>query len=398
MSTPRERLDRLLGGEALAALRARLRRRYELGRSNDSFTLNALSADERRALEGLLGRRLRESSSMLVSVGELDNAFSRAGVAASLRNALEQLDGPIRELAAERMELRARWDTVFAQRTPTLLAALVGQNQGRGLIKRLAGGDPERGKMLLESAAKVIDALPAKGVPLSHLSAMVLGDSHALDEGRPVATLALAALRGTECDDRPRDIWATVGAFVSELAAPALAFNLPVVPGDPLSDIVRQSAAMGEPLHLSLRMLVRRAPRWDVEGRKVFACENPDVISIAADRLGRRCAPMVCTDGMPGAAQRTLLTQLAAAGAQLLYHGDFDWPGITIANFVMRGFGANPWRYATGDFRAESGFPLTGPPVAASWDSDLAPKMAAVGSGLHEEAVIEDLLLDLAQS
>jgi hypothetical protein len=50
----RERLERLLGGPALAELRERLRRRYELGRATDVFTLGDLSAVERQALEGLL--------------------------------------------------------------------------------------------------------------------------------------------------------------------------------------------------------------------------------------------------------------------------------------------------------------------------------------------------------
>src|SRR5687767_13203210 len=46
MSTPRERLERLLGGATLAALRERLRRRYEMGRGNDDVTLTTLSAGE----------------------------------------------------------------------------------------------------------------------------------------------------------------------------------------------------------------------------------------------------------------------------------------------------------------------------------------------------------------
>jgi Protein of unknown function C-terminus (DUF2399) len=50
---------------------------------------------------------------------------------------------------------------------------------------------------------------------------------------------------------------------------------------------------------------------------------------------------------MPSAAQQTLLAQLAAAGAgaRLRYHGDFDWAGLVIGNFVMREFGAEPWRF-----------------------------------------------------
>ena len=70
-------------------------------------------------------------------------------------------------------------------------------------------------------------------------------------------------------------------------------------------------------------------------------CENPNLVAIAADALGTRCAPLVCTDGMPAAAQRCLLSQLATAGAQTFYHGDFDWPGLHIGNYVMREYGAD---------------------------------------------------------
>ena len=103
----------------------------------------------------------------------------------------------------------------------------------------------------------------------------------------------------------------------------------------------------GEPVHLSLRSLLRRPPTWHVAQRDVFVCENPNIVAIAADRLGAACAPLACTDGMPSAAQQTLLAQLAAAGARLRYHGDFDWPGLVIGNFVMREFGAEPWRFGS---------------------------------------------------
>ena len=79
MSDARDRLERLLGGAALAGLRARLRRRYELDRTQDAFILSRLSPDERRALEGLLGRRARSAGSMQLSLADLDQALARAG-------------------------------------------------------------------------------------------------------------------------------------------------------------------------------------------------------------------------------------------------------------------------------------------------------------------------------
>lgn len=396
MSATAERLERLLGGPALRRLRERLRRRYEMGRTNDVLSLASVSAQERRALEGLLGRRSRDSDSIQLSIAQLDGALARAGLASSLRDALEQLDGPIRDVAAERADRDARWGAVFAAHGAPPLHPIVAHPVGRGLVKRLAGSDPDRGRLLLDAVAQVIASLPtAAGVPLSHLAAQTLGDSHALDEGKPIGTLILAALRG-DIAERPREIWARHGVLVGELASPVLVLNLPAAADTICGDLARQAGERGEPMHLSLRMLLRALPHWDVNGHKVFVCENAAVVAMAADRLGARCPSLVCTDGMPGAAQRTLLSQLAGAGAILHYHGDFDWPGIVIANFVIRTFNAQPWRFLSGDYAATTGRPLDGTPVAASWDPALAPKMKKHGSALDEEAVVDVLLQDLA--
>lgn len=395
MSTPRERLERLLGGPDLAALRERLRHRYEMGRTNDEITLTTLSADERRALEGLLGRRPRQAESMQLSIAELSQVLARSGLAASLRDALEQLDGPIQDIAAKRADEAVRWEAAFAACKCSPLVALTTQTAGRGLVKRLCSADPDRGRSLLDAASRVINALPASGLPLSRVAAHVLGDSHALDEGRPLATLVVAALRGAGFDERAREVWAKWGVLVSELSSPVLSLNLFARSDSVGGRLVNQARECGEPLHLSLRTLMRAPPRWDVAKQKVFACENPAVITMAADALGTQCLPLVCTDGMPAAAQQVLLRQLAAAGATLLYHGDFDWPGITIGNFVMRTFGAVPWRFNADDYELCAGRALVGGPITAHWDDALAPKMAKHGYALEEEAVVQTLFSDL---
>jgi uncharacterized protein (TIGR02679 family) len=104
---------------------------------------------------------------------------------------------------------------------------------------------------------------------------------------------------------------------------------------------------------------------------------------------------------MPAAAQQTLLRQLAGVGARLRYHGDFDWPGIIIGNYVIREYGATSWRfgkveYETAGTRSSSpGHPLKGTEVMASWDRELAPRMRARRIAIAEEAVAGDLLEDL---
>jgi uncharacterized protein (TIGR02679 family) len=267
-------------------------------------------------------------------------------------------------------------------------------------LKRLSAGRPETAVELVRAALSVLARLPAAGVPRAQLAAASLGDAHALDAGSPVATLVLSALRHAATTDedaggeRSRAVWAAAGVLVNELARPALALNLPGL-------LEQGGVAAGEPAYLSLRRLLRSPPAWSVQGRMVFVCENPNLLALAADRLGPRCAPLVCTEGMPAAAQRTLLWQLAAAGATLHYHGDFDWPGLRIAGQVLREHGARPWRLAAVDYLAavarapRPGRALEDAAVATPWDAALAAAMRQERLAIDEEALAETLLADL---
>jgi uncharacterized protein (TIGR02679 family) len=403
-----ERLRKLLGGVALANLRLRLRARYERGASRDEFTLTDLLGHERRALAGLLGRRTVAAGSMRIRRSELDAALDHAGIAVTLREALEFLDGPLSDRRADRVAHEQAWSAALSLTAEPRLAALLTDATGTALVKRLSGSDPARAELLLAQAACVLGRLPGQGISRAQLAAEVLGDSHSLDNGRPVATIVLRAWAAEtsidvieaaglqDAEESVRDRWARLGITVNELALPALCLNLPRL------DIDGANLSSGEPVHLSLRTLLRRPPTWHVAQRDVFVCENPNIVAIAADRLGAACAPLACTDGMPSAAQQTLLAQLAAAGARLRYHGDFDWAGLVIGNFVMREFGAEPWRFGVVDYlsaTADHRIALRGDkPVVARWDDRLSSAMSERRVVVHEEGVAETLMMDLAAS
>lgn len=412
------RLHKLLGGEALVTLRQRLRRyfaRMEPHAHPGMLRLGELSAPEREALALLTGRPPREAKSIQIDIASLDAALRDAGVADSLYDALEQLDGPIEHPASTRARAQLRWSAIPTTCRHPALAAHLKAPAAFGLLKRLARQDHDAASRLIERAEAVLYRLPAMGLPRAQLAAETLGNAHALDDGQATATLVLAVWRQSQeetedektdpgdADDadnsrgeRTREIWARAGVLVNELARPALFLNLPVQ-----SSEGGLWTPPGEPGYLSLRRLLRTPPAWCVAGRTVFVCENPNLIAIAADRLGSRCAPFVCTEGMPAAAQRTLLLQLAQSGARLRYHGDFDWPGVRIANHVMRACAARPWRFEAADYEnAASCAPhtqrdLDGACVAASWDGALAPAMQRRGLAIAEEAVAESLLKDL---
>jgi uncharacterized protein (TIGR02679 family) len=416
------RLQRLLGGNHFALLRKRLRRHFErapLDAVVESFRIGKLTIEEHAALASLLGRPLRYANSLQVDVRLVDAAFQNAGIASSLRDALERLDGPITNLATTRFTLQTQWSDVLGACANRELIGLLRAPAGIGLLKRLSRQSPLAALQLCHRVEAVLQRLPASGITRSQLAAEVLGDAHALDSGQPTATLVLAVWRqviaqtyaNNNCVDieptedskmeldggaeRDRDVWAKAGVLVNELARPALFLNLPI------RDAEDRDQLPGEPVYASLRSLLRSPPPWDVANRKVYVCENPNLVAIAADRWGSDCAPLVCTDGMPAAAQRCLLSQLAKARAQLCYHGDFDWPGIRIGNHVMREHGAQSWRFGAADYEAAVdgatgvGQTLTGKAARALWDEGLMAAMQRHRLSIAEEALAVSLLEDL---
>lgn len=234
------RLLRLLGGEMLAPLRQRLRRRYEQappGAQPTVLRLGGLSESEHAALAALLGRPARYAASMQVDVETIDAALRAAGIAPTLHDALEALDGPVLHRAAERERARALWSTL-AQGCEPPLRGLLEDPRGLGLVKRLARQDVAVASELCRQVDAVLRCLPARGLPRAQLAAQILGDAHALDDGQPVAALVVAVLREqregestqANADDlteaeRRRGRWASAGVLVNELARPALCLN-----------------------------------------------------------------------------------------------------------------------------------------------------------------------------
>lgn len=409
-----DRLRRLLGGADLRWLVERVRARLERGLLLDgAVTLVGASEAHRRAVARLLGRPAGRGASLSVSLPAVEELLRGAGVAPDLATAVRALIGPVADRAAERSAAERHWSAVLAvaeqaaRRRPAL-TPWVEWLRSTGLLRRLAGGAPERARELVEQAVAVLDLLPANGQPLSVLAASGAGGGHRLDPDQPLATLVLraASLLGEvppgEGAEWRRTVWASVGVLAGELTNPVLTLNLP---GDPRTVTGRALALWteaGQPVHLTARQLLRDPPDLSgLQGRDVFVCENPTVVAEAANRLGADAAPLICANTHPGGAATVLLRQLGASGARLLYHGDFDWPGITIANGMLARFGALPWRLDAGAYQSaadEDGPPLRGRSVTATWDPALTQAMRELGVKVEEERVLDNLLADLGIS
>jgi uncharacterized protein (TIGR02679 family) len=403
--TDTDRLRRLLGGPDTAWLVKRVRHRLERGGAlTGTVTLTNAAPAQRRAVELLLGRRAGTGASLSVSLTEVDRVLRASGVSpGGLAAAVEALDGPIHDLAREQADLAAAWASAFAPLNEAVgsrpeLAEWHDRLVSSGLVRRLAG--PAEAAEMLRHLAAVVRGLPAADVPVGRFAAETCGNAHALDDGRPLATLAVSCARAIaglpfRADggaESRREAWAAVGVHLDELSSTVLCMGLP---GDTGTATGRMLAAMhGEPVSLTLRQLRRHST--PIHAGMVRICENPIVLTTAADALGSSCPPLVCCNGRPSAAVWRLLELLAEGSAEFAYHGDFDWGGVAIAAAVRDRIGWRPWRYdATAYLEAASDTPLAGRPTPTPWDPSLAEAMTGRGVRVEEEQVLPDLIADL---
>jgi uncharacterized protein (TIGR02679 family) len=409
-----DKLRRLLGGEPVAWLVRRARDRLEAGRPlTGAVTLPAATLEQRRAVERLTGRAAGSGTSLSVSLTEVDRILRDSGIApGGLAEAVTRLTGPVRDRNRERADLAAAWSAAFASLDVAInrrdeLSPWREWLDSTGVVRRLAP-EPGPAGLLLAQVATVLLRLPSLGIPIGRLAAECCGDAHALDDGRPVGTLVLSAVRALAglpfpaegSADSRRAAWAAAGVHLDELSSLVLCIGLPGDTRTGLGRVLASCREAGQPTVLTLRQL--RCRDEPLRAARVRMCENPVVVAAAADELGARCQPLVCVGGQPSAAVWRLLELLAAGGAQFDYHGDFDWGGVRIARSVLQRVNWHPWRYDHQAYEAAVSAahpptPLAGEPATTPWDPELAAAMRHHNVRIEEELTLDLLLEDLGR-
>jgi uncharacterized protein (TIGR02679 family) len=289
---------------------------------------------------------------------------------------------------------------------PPWVAEWLGDVARSGVVAR----SPEDARALLSAAAACLAALPPEGaepIGRSELAVRYGGarGAHALDDGHRLAALVLRGIAAATSQPYPRTaaerrvVWSSAGVTCDTTSATVLVANLRPELTGLVATQLRDRAYARLPTHLTARDLATAALL--LPGTSVYVCENPRVLEAALDRGVN--APLVCTAGTPTMVTAELLRQLTASGARIFYRGDFDWPGIAIANRLLGDTGCTTWRYGTATYvaavkRANGDLvPLTGKPVTATWDDNLTGAMLEHGAAIHEELLLDDLVTGLLE-
>jgi uncharacterized protein (TIGR02679 family) len=382
--------------------------------------LDRLTADEVRALSGLLGSRWRSvlpGATATVSLAAVDDALRESACGGSLAAAAAAAQAaPLVDRRAARHAEDGRRSQGWVRLAehpavagrPALRTWLDRERMTGAALRsaRTAAGDAFG---LLATVLDLLCELPADPPQtLARFAATHCGDPHALDRDTTldrVLRRALAQLdggdgevRGAEARRRLYDRW---GIGCDELSSTVLCAGVRPTEENLLAAALRASAAAGEPRVVTLREL--RAVQRLTAGARVFCCENPDVVAAAVDALGPRCPALVCTGGWPSIACVALLRALCAGGAQVQHHGDMDPEGLRILDRVVALTGGRLWRISVADYERAT---VPGAPSGAATDSSLThPELAALDGVLRvsgrcvcEEQVLIPLIADLSRA
>lgn len=412
--------DPTLGDPALAPLWAAVRDRLERRGLDNRGLLPVpdLDTGARLTLKNLVDRPRPPKR---IDLGELETALVRLGVGADLPSALAALgheasDEPARQRAdrarrrAARKAVRAAaamwpeaWATEWIEAViSTGVLADFGVDEAvelmvdtRRVLDTLTGGGDD-GDVLDTSSDSLV--VTAHGVSRVELAAKVLGDSHALDTGRPhhVAMVrALAFHHGLVDVAVETEVWNAAGIHPDLTSGPVLVWRLPVLGG--LAPLVESATTAGVPLHLSRMALLDHPPDFE-PGTDVLIVENPRIVEVAA-QLGV-ATPMISAAGSPSTTVQMLTRRLLERGAVVRYHGDFDAAGIALCA-RMHAEGVVPWRMTAQDYldalaaADAQGVEL---PVDANqsletpWDRGLQDAFNAERRIVHEERLLPGLL------
>jgi uncharacterized protein (TIGR02679 family) len=390
-------LRQRLARPGLARLWDELIRRWESSdRPVTTVALRGLTDSERHAVADLLETDRLPDATCTVAVRRI---VERLGVTIDdLKAALVELRGPWRSRAAER-ELRAReredlWSWVSAEAMRLGVAEWSERVRARGVI----GGDANAFRARLARALWVLERLPGDQVPLAGLACDVLGDPHALDHGTWLGSVVLDALAQRHRVPVPasaedaRRLWSLAGVVADGLSSSVLCLGLAPTGADPLAKFLQACASAAEPAAVTMSQL----QKWPCRQRApiVFAFENPSILAEAA-HADWRGPPLVCTSGWPNVAAITLLRQVIADGARVLYHGDFDPKGVAIAQMLIERLGVEAWRMCVAEYErdvARGRVQIVGEIPVAGWDAALAPSMRRHRLAVFEEDVRQDLL------
>ena len=357
------------------------------GRPTGVITLEKTSEEERRLLGGILGKTFYDST-IRFSAADFERGLQKTKFApVDMKELLESYFG--RKILTNQQEKERRQhekdrffekihmhfaaDGAGAKNSAAKWICQMREKKAFGfhLLSREFEKDPKEARVLAENTGRALQKLFPEKIPgksgeafretvLAVFAAEISGNPHFFDRGTTGGQLLIQALCCITQDPLPENAHQWKELLLQAGIAPDYVSSLVHVYGVcPETSQGRHPAYEAfrlrrEACTVTLENLRYAAAAWAPK-KRVFAVENEMVFSFLAEQLrhGKADVGLLCTSGQPRTAALKLLELLAGAGYQILYSGDMDPEGITIADRLWKRFDGSVeiWKMAPADYR-----------------------------------------------
>lgn len=407
-----------------------LRKKWKsYGRAAGRITIRHASPEERRAVEGIIGRVFYEDA-MRFSFQEFEQGLQRTRFApVDMRAMLEEYFGEpmitTQGRQKEKEERRGRFfeecRRYFEEKDGKESAALLWleraiseKKHGYRLLMKEYERDEGQAGLLVRSAGNAlmrVRELQAKGdeCPLAVLAAEITGNPHYFDRGTAAGDIFVCAVCCCENRELPgdahrwRQLLMQIGIVPDNISSQVHGYGLRLLTKEGRHAAFDAFCDRKEPYVITMENM-KGIIGVQTAGGRVYIVENEMVFGYLVRQLKNLECTLLCTSGQPRAVVHVLLPLLQAAGAVIYYNGDIDPDGICIADRLWEKYEdcIRIWRMSPEDYMKSLSREDIGEPGVAKLEGIRHPVLKETAKCMKEkrlagyqENMLGELLKDI---
>lgn len=347
------------------------------GKAAGRITLKQTSAEERRAVGGIIGKVFYEET-IRFSFLEFEQGLQKTRFApVDMKAVLEEYFGePLittqgrqREEKERRKKFLDRSCGYFEENAGREAAALVWlremiseKKHGYQLLMREYAKDEKQAELLVRNVGNAVMKLKEltdkeDEYPLAVLAAEITDNPHYFDRSTTAGLLFVHAICCCENMELPEDAhqWRKLLTQVSivpdNISSMVHGYGLRLLTKQGWHGAYDTFCERKEPYVITMENM-KGIIGVQAVGEKAYIVENEMVFSYLIHNLKNSDYTLLCTSGQPRSVAQVLIPNILASGSKIYYNGDIDPDGICIADRLWKKFGdrIHIWRMSPEDY------------------------------------------------
>lgn len=397
------------------------------GRCAGKVKLAGCTAEERKALEKLLGMSLTDKD-VIISLAQVEGALQETRFAPITLKALLEayFQEPLVTNNDKKQEKQRQRDAFFTElqlyfqkydRSGQVVCRWLGrmleeQKYGYTVLQREWEKDAGAALSLARNVGEAFLWTRREGfneVPIAVLAAQITGNPHYFDRGCTAGTLLVHCLCFWQDGEFPQSAygWKTLlmsaGILPDDVASTVITYGVHLVKAGVRHPGMEEFLRLQEPVTLTSLNLMGCDSAFGENGR-AYIVENEMVFRYLYERIKAHRITLLCTSGQMRTAAWDLVRLLAAGKTELYYSGDMDPEGLGIAERLWKQYpgSVHLWRMGPAEYERGLSLESVEPRSLAQLDAvenevlaETAGCIKRVRRAAYQENLLEELLGDM---